>query len=312
MPATSSNEIMASAESNPLSHVVQHAIVQRPLDAGLLTPEGKITLFSDHISSILLAGLLLVLVLPRALRRRVAQDEVEALVPTGFRNAIEAICHYLREEVARPSLGPYTDRFVKYVWTIFFFVLTINLLGLLPIAALAPLAGLHLGGTATANVWVTGTLAITTLLMMVVNGLRYGGVAYLQHFAPGPLFLKPLLAVIEVVGVFAKGFALAIRLFANMVAGHTLMAVLLGFVLVAGSASAVMGFAVAVPVVLGSVAISMLELFVAFLQAFIFTFLTTLFIGQSILVHAEGHHEESHAEDRGVEIAIPGHAGQAL
>jgi F-type H+-transporting ATPase subunit a len=230
-------------------------------------------------------------VLPRTLRRRAAKDDVETLVPTGLRNAIEAICYYLREEVARPSLGAHTDRFIKYIWSVFFFVLTINLLGLLPIAALTPLAGLHRGGTATANIWVTGTLAVTTLLMMVVNGLRFGGVAYLKHFAPGPVFLKPLLAAIEVVGVFAKGFALAIRLFANMVAGHTLMAVLLGFVLAAGSVSAAMGFAVAVPVVLGSVAVSMLELFVAFLQAFIFTFLTTLFIGQSVLVHHEEPHE---------------------
>jgi F-type H+-transporting ATPase subunit a len=282
---------MSSAEPNPLSHVVQHPIVQQPLDAGPLTPEGKITLFSDHISMLLLAGLVLVLVLPRTLRRRAAKDDVETLVPTGLRNAIEAICYYLREEVARPSLGAHTDRFIKYIWSVFFFVLTINLLGLLPIAALTPLAGLHLGGTATANIWVTGTLAVTTLLMMVVNGLRFGGVAYLKHFAPGPVFLKPLLAAIEVVGVFAKGFALAIRLFANMVAGHTLMAVLLGFVLAAGSVSAAMGFAVAVPVVLGSVAVSMLELFVAFLQAFIFTFLTTLFIGQSVLVHHEEPHE---------------------
>ena len=88
--------------------------------------------------------------------------------------------------------------------------------------------------------------------------------------------------VVEMVGVFAKGFALAVRLFANMVAGHMLLAVLLGFILSAFAAGVGIGFAIAVPVVLGSTAISMLEIFVAFLQAFIFTFLTTLFIGQSI------------------------------
>ncbi len=281
------------AESNPLSHVVQHPLVQRPLDAGPLTPEGQVTLFSDHISMIVLAGFLLVLVLPRALRRRRVEDPVEAHVPTGFGNAIEAICHYFREEVARPNLGAHTDRFIKYIWSAFFFVLTLNLLGLLPLAALSPLArpGLHLGGTATANIWVTATLAITTLVMMVVNGLRFGGFAYLAHFAPGPIFLKPLMLVVEVVGLFAKAFALAVRLFANMVAGHTLIAVLIGFILSAGAASAFAGLGVAVPVVLGSVAITFLEIFVAFLQAFIFTFLTTLFIGQSILPqHAEAHH----------------------
>jgi F-type H+-transporting ATPase subunit a len=290
---------MASGESNPLSHVVQHPIVQRPLDAGPLTPEGQVTLFSDHISMILLAGFLLMLVLPRAMRRRRVGDPIEEHVPTGFRNALEAICYYFREELARPNLGPHTDRFIKYIWSAFFFVLTLNLLGLLPLAALFSLArpGLHLGGTATANIWVTGTLAITTVVMMVVNGLRFGGLAYLAHFAPGPILLKPLMLVVEVVGLFAKGFALAIRLFANMVAGHMLIAVLVGFILSAGAASAILGFGIAVPVVLGSVAITFLDLLVAFLQAFIFTFLTTLFIGQSIiLLHADEHQKELHAQ----------------
>jgi F-type H+-transporting ATPase subunit a len=286
---------MASGESNPLSHVVQHPITQVSAQVTPLTPEGRITLFSDHISMIVLAAFLLLLVLPRTFRRkRNAGDEIEAMVPRGFSNAIEAICVYFREEVARPNLGEHTDRFIKYIWSVFFFVLTLNLLGLLPIASLSGLFGTHLGGTATANIWVTGTLAITTLVMMIVNGLRYGGVDYLKHFVPGPIFLAPLMLVVEIIGVFAKGFALAVRLFANMVAGHTLMAVLLGFILSAFTASLAGGFAIALPVVLGSVAISLLEIFVAFLQAFIFTFLTTLFIGQSVLLHHDDHHEEAH------------------
>lgn len=286
---------MSSGESNPLSHVIQHAITEVPTEVTPLTPEGKITLFSDHISMIVLAGFLLLLVLPRTLRKKAfASDDIEGMVPRGFSNAIEAICVYFREEVARPSLGHHTDRFIKYIWSVFFFVLTMNLLGIVPIAPISGLFGTHLGGTATANIWVTGTLAITTLVMMVINGLRYGGVEYLKHFVPGPIFLAPLMLVVEIIGVFAKGFALAVRLFANMVAGHTLMAVLLGFILSAFTAGLVNGFAIAVPVVLGSVAISMLEIFVAFLQAFIFTFLTTLFIGQSVLLHHDDHHEEAH------------------
>jgi F-type H+-transporting ATPase subunit a len=169
-----------------------------------------------------------------------------------------------------------------------------NLLGLLPIAALSALAGVHLGGTPTANIWVTGTLAITTLVMMFVNGLRFGGTAYLQHFAPGPIYLKPLMILVEVLGFFAKGFALAIRLFANMVAGHTMAAALIGLVLAAGTVSAALGLGIAVPVVAGSLFVGLLEIFVAFLQAFIFTFLTTMFIGQSILLHHDERHEEAH------------------
>jgi F-type H+-transporting ATPase subunit a len=148
---------------------------------------------------------------------------------------------------------------------------------------------LHLGGTATGNIWVTATLAVITMVMMVINGLRIGGKDYLAHFCPGPLWLAPLLVPVEIIGLFAKIFALAVRLFANMIAGHILLAVLLSFILSAGAASAAMGFGIAVPVVLASIAITLLELFVAFLQAFIFTFLTTLFIGMSIVFHHDDH-----------------------
>ena len=202
---------------------------------------------------------------------------------------LEAVCDYLRKEVAEPTLGEHTDRFIKYIWSVFFFVLTVNLLGLLPIPAVSSLFDLHLGGTATGNIWVTATLAMITMVMMVINGLRIGGKDYLAHFCPGPLWLAPLLVPVEIIGLFAKIFALAVRLFANMIAGHILLAVLLSFILSAGAASAAMGFGIAVPVVLASVAITLLELFVAFLQAFIFTFLTTLFIGMSIVFHHDDH-----------------------
>ncbi len=128
--------------------------------------------------------------------------------------------------------------------------------------------------------------------MIVVNGLRIGGMAYVAHFCPGPLWLAPLLVPVEIIGLVAKIFALAVRLFANMVAGHVLLAVLLSFIgasYVALGAGAATGLGIVVVVV--SVAFNLLELFVAFLQAFIFTFLTTLFIGQAISVH---HHDQSH------------------
>lgn len=284
-----------AAGSNPLSHVIQHPLVTTEADVGLLTPNGEITLLSDQITMMISAGVLLSLFLPMAFRRKRKAAGVERLVPRGFGNLVEVICEFFRKEIAQPALGEHTDRFIKYIWTVFFFVLTMNMLGMLPIAAIMPaLTGLHIGGTATSNIWVTGTLAICTLLMMIVNGIRLAGKAFFAHLCPGPLWLAPLLVPVEVLGLFAKAFALAVRLFANMVAGHTLLAVLLGFILSAGSESAVMGFAMAVPVVLGSVAVSLLEIFVAFLQAFIFTFLTTLFIGMSVNVHHDDH-GEAHA-----------------
>ncbi len=275
-----------SSGGSPLDHVVQHPLKEIQVDlGGFLTPGGVMTLLSDQITMLILAGILLVVLVPRAMRRFSDDRGIDGLVPTGSANFIEAICEYLRAEVARPVLHQHTDRFIKYIWSVFFFVLTVNVLGLMPIPAISALFGTHVGGTATANIWATGTLAIMTLIMMVFNGLRFGGTTYLAHFCPGPLWLAPLLVPVELIGLIAKTFALAVRLFANMIAGHILLAVLLGFILQAGSGiGAGAGLGVAVPVVLGSVAISLLEIFVAFLQAFIFTFLTSLFIGMSVVL----------------------------
>lgn len=276
--------MLAFLAENPLEHIVRHPMIQR----------NGITLLDSHIVMLLLAALLLVLVLPVWVRRRRGTDAVSALVPTGAGNAIEAICQYLREEIARPNLQEHTDRFIKFIWTIFFFVLTVNLLGLLPLSGIRIL-GAHIGGTPTANPWITGTLALITLGMVVVNGLRLGGWQYLAHFNPGPLWLSWLLIPIEIIGLFARIFALIVRLCANMIAGHVLLAVLLSFIFSAAAKGIATGLGVAVPVVLGSVAITLLEIFVALLQAFIFTFLTTLFIGQAVVFHHDGHPEEAQA-----------------
>ena len=288
------------ASNNPLEHVIQHPITQIEGDLGFLTPAHKITVLSDQILMMILAGLLLVLFVPRLVRRRAGDDAIGRLVPTGFGNFFETVCQYLRKEVAEPVLGPHTDRFIPYVWSAFFFVLTVNLLGLLPIAQVSALFGLHLGGTATGNIWVTATLALMTLGMMVVNGLRFGGMDYIRHFCPGPLWLAPLLVPVEIIGLGAKTFALAVRLFANMIAGHILLSVLLGLIFTAAAALGVGGgLAIGAVVVAGSVAIMLLETFVAFLQAFIFTFLTALFIGMSVNVHHEGGHEHEGAGAHG-------------
>lgn len=270
---------IAFLADNPLDHIVRHPMIQRD----------GFTLLDSHIVMLMLAGFLLILLLPIWVRRRRGTGDVDALVPTGAGNAIEAICEYLRKEVAQPALQEHTDRFIKFIWTVFFFILTVNLLGLLPLGGIR-LLGAHLGGTATANPWITGTMALITLGMVVVNGLRLGGKQFLAHFNPGPLWLSWLLIPIEVIGLLARIFALIVRLCANMIAGHVLLAVLLSFIFSAASKGIASGLGVAVPVVLGSVAITMLEIFVALLQAFIFTFLTTLFIGQAVVFHHD-HHE---------------------
>lgn len=280
------------ASNNPLEHVIQHPITQIEGDLGFLTPAHKITVLSDQILMMIVAGLLLTLFVPMLVRRRAGNDAIGRLVPTGWANFFEAICQYLRKEVAEPVLGEHTDRFIRYVWSAFFFVLTVNVLGLLPVPLLSRYVGFHVGGTGTGNIWVTATLAVLTLAMMVTNGLRLGGMAYVKHFCPGPIWLAPLLVPVELIGLLAKTFALAVRLFANMMAGHILLGVLVGLVLSAGTALGTGGgLGIAVLVVAGATAISLLEVFVAFLQAFIFSFLTALFIGMSVNVHhdhAEG------------------------
>lgn len=283
----------SNAAADPLSHVIPHPLVQREGDFGFLTPEGMITLLSDQIVMIILAGLLLCIVFPMVMRRGRDRSEIGRLTPAGLGNFVEMVCEYFLKEVAQPHLGEHAHRFIKYIWSVFFFILTMNLLGLLPIATLTPpLLGLHIGGTATGNIWVTATLAILTMILMVFNGLRYGGKDYLMHFMPGPGYLAPLMLVVEVLGLFAKIFALAVRLFANMLAGHVLLAVLLAMILQAGTALGTgLGLGIAIPIVAGSVALNLLEIFVAFLQAFIFAYLTTLFIGMSVNVHHDDHGE---------------------
>lgn len=286
--------LIAFLAENPLEHIVRHVMIQWPANLGFLSQGGKITLLDSHIVMMMLAGLLLILLVPFSVRRRRGTGEVDSLVPTGSGNAIEAICEYLRKEIAQPALHGYTDRFIKFIWTVFFFVLAVNLLGLLPLGGIR-LFGASIGGAATANVWVTATLALITLGMVVVNGVRLGGKQFFAHFSPGPIWLSPLLVPIEIIGLFARIFALIVRLCANMVAGHVLLAVLVSFIFSAAAKGIAGALGVAVPVVLGSVAITLLEIFVGFLQAFIFTFLTTLFIGQSIVFH---HHDDHAAGEQ--------------
>ena len=280
------------AEGSPLNHVVDHQYITR--GEGLLT---SFTFLSNHIVMLILAALSLIIFIPWACRLKASGDPVQDYTPKGWRTFFEFICEYLRKEVAQPVLHQYTDRFIPFVWSTFFFVLFVNLWGLLPLEPVTrPLMGrlgFHhgIGGAATGNIWVTATLAVVTLCMVVVNGLRLGGVRYLAHFCPGPLWLAPLLIPVEIVGLIAKMFALAVRLFANMVAGHVLLAVLLSFIgMAAGTLGVGGGLIIGVLVALASVGFNFLELLVALLQAFIFTFLTTLFIGMAVMVH----HEEAH------------------
>lgn len=198
--------------------------------------------------------------------------------PRGFAAGIEAMVLFVRNEVAIPNLGGHGGyKYAPFILTLFFFILFANLLGLIPY-----------GSTATGNIAVTATLALITLVVIEVAGMRAQGIHYLNTIfywnKELPMVMRVLMFLImtpvEIIGKLSKPFALAIRLFANMTAGHIVVLALIG--LIFAFKSWAIGFAPA----LMAVAIMMLELFVAFLQAYVFALLASVFIGQI----REAHH----------------------
>jgi F-type H+-transporting ATPase subunit a len=289
-----SSLLLNLAAASPLEHVVDHPIIKSDSGYYILT---------NHMIMMCIAAALMLIIFPLITRRYRSGE----LVPTGTRNFFEAILLYVRNDIAKPVLGDETDRFIPFLWTLFFFILFNNLLGLLPLDVFTGrLMGLNHGhgiyGTATANLAVTGVLAIFSFILWNISGVRANGLGtWAHHFLGGaPIYMAPVMVPVEILGMFVKPFALAIRLMANMTAGHVLVAVLVGLSAVVWRLGTAGGAAINAAIVLGTTAIMLLELFVAFLQAYIFTFLTTLFIGQMVVHEHEhhtdegGHHDEGH------------------
>jgi F0F1-type ATP synthase membrane subunit a len=362
----------AAAAPNPLEHVLPHEL-------------GGPSFITNQMLMATIAALLMILIFPRLFAKASAD------APTGARNFFESILEFLRVEVFRPALKEHTDRFLPFLWTLFFFILFCNLLGFIPLGEIVALLTWgkigHFGGTATGTISATGALAICTFFFIHASGVHqvykalrdgtYGhhehheehsssgsqgheaaqdldhmrgdalpadlpndfkaitdpthhyaddeharhaghgqaatahaahaggkpaGAAaalavplYLWNFAPHPFKPAPgaspvgwvadipvwgLLLILELIGALIKPFALSIRLFANMIAGHIVLAVLAGLIVAMPTIAGQIG--VALPVTLLSLLIRVLELFVAFLQAYIFTFLATLFIASAV------------------------------
>ncbi len=235
--------------------------------------------FTSHMLIITLASLLLMVVLPLSLHR-------PSLVPRGFSNLIESVCVFIREDVVGPFLKDQTDRYIPVLWTLFFFILTMNLLGLTPLKQfywMFTRTPNHFGGAPTANIWVTGALATFSFLLFHMAGIHDKGFwSYLKSMCPPvPWPLRPFMFLMELLSSFVRLFSLAIRLFANIVAGHILLSVILGFIVIYKN------LMVATVSLTGAILMSFLEIFVAFLQAYIFVFLTTVFI--SFAVSHEEH-----------------------
>jgi F-type H+-transporting ATPase subunit a len=222
-----------------------------------------------HVVMLLIAAVLCVLTSLLALRAH-NRKSAEGKAPSGLGNGFEALVLYMRNEVILPNVGPHGNGYVPFLLTIFFFILFANMLGLIPY-----------GATATGNISVTATLAIVSFIVIELAGMKAQGRKYINTIIFWPddmslgmkLFISPILTPIEIIGKFTKPFALAIRLFANMTAGHVVLLALISLIFTFGS-----WFLVPVPVLMG-IGISVLELFVAVLQAFIFTLLSSVFIG---------------------------------
>lgn len=231
-------------------------------------------------------GMILALILLLFIFSKISKAYIqrEKQAPKGMQSFFEPIILFMRDEVVKPAIGEEWQRFFPFIMTLFFFILFCNLLGLIPIFP----------GSAniTGNIGVTIVLALIVFIVVNLNGTK----DYWMHilWMPGiPTFVKPLLMVIEVLGLFIKPATLFIRLFANITAGHVIILSLVSLIFIfnnnMGTAAAGGGIAIAVPFVF---AMNMLELFVAFLQAFVFALLASLYIGGARETH---DHEHEHA-----------------
>lgn len=292
------------AASNPVDHVVNHAWT---------VTEGGWWIWSAQQTNLVLAGLIVLVLGPWLAKQIATGPEAEGneryITKNVFAHMIEVIALYLRDTVVRPLLHERTDKFMPFLWTLFFFILVNNMLGLVPLLDLWFIISpgdykTHsspIGGTATQSIFVTGVLALFSFIVINAAGLKELGVkGYVAHLTGGaPWFLWPLMIPIEIMGTFIKPIALAIRLFANMTAGHILLATLFMFVGLALKAGVLLFIPVTLVSSLGAIAIYFLEIFVGFLQAFIFMFLTAVFVGQLSHhgEHAQHDDHESAAHD---------------
>ena len=232
-------------------------IPQFPLIFGIdITP-------TKHVVFMWLSALLLVITF-----LVVASKYKKSIVPKGIANFFEILVVFVRDEIARPTIGHHYEKYLPYLLTVFFFILFGNFLGLIPFSA-----------TFTSNIAVTASLAFMTFVVTQIGGMRNNGVfGYLKGLVPHgiPSWMLVIMIPVEILGLFTKPFALAIRLFANMIAGHTVILALIGLIFF-------MQTIFVAPVSIGfALFIYMLEILVSLIQAYIFTMLSSLFIGMAV------------------------------
>jgi F-type H+-transporting ATPase subunit a len=248
-----------------------------PVDASVKVYD--ISLTRNVVQMLLALTLLIVIMTSIAKKYKSGQGVTSA--PKGMQSLIEPVITFVRDEVAKPNLGKKYMKYFPYLLTVFFFILINNLVGLIP---------------GTAN--VTGNIAFTMVLAVISFGVILASTNkhYWGHIfnPPVPGGVKPILVLVEFLGVFTKPFALMIRLFANMIAGHIIIICLISLIFIFGALNTYIGWGFSPLSVAFVIFIYFIELLVAFLQAYIFTNLTAVFIGQAF---EGGHDDVDHHQD---------------
>jgi F-type H+-transporting ATPase subunit a len=263
-------------------------ITLEQLEGHLVPPGGGHVVLDMSISKHLVfawLGMIVVFLIMTRMAGMYKRGQGRDTAPKGiFQNLFETLIIFVRDDIARPNLGDKAEKYTPYLLTAFFFILTCNLLGLVPF-----------GATATSNLMVTAVLATFTFVITQVGGTK----DYWMHilWPPGiPAFVKPILMPVEILGIFTKPIALAIRLFANLTAGHLVILSLIGLIFsftnIFGPG---VGYAVAPVSVAFALFIYFLELLVSFIQAYVFTMLSALFIGMAVEEHHHDH-DEAHGD----------------
>lgn len=221
-------------------------------------------------------ALLVLILLMTGIAKRYRNGEGVRTAPTGWQNAIEPVITFVRDDVAKPNLGHKYEKYLPYLLTVFFFILINNIFGLIPGSA-----------NVTGNIAFTAVLGLISFVVILFSSNKH----YWGHIVwpPVPLFIKIILIPVELLGVFTKPFALIIRLFANMVAGHIIIISFVSLIFIFGAMNVGVGWGFSPVSILFTVFIFFIEILVAFIQAFIFTNLTAVFIGQAF----EGSHDDT-------------------
>ena len=268
----------ATYKGYKLEHGKVHAVNQNgAIDESIKVYDLSLT---RNVVQMILALTLLVIVMVN-IAKKYRKGTGTHRAPTGFQNAIEPVITFIRDEVAKPNLGHKYERYIPLLLTIFFFILINNIFGLIPGSA-----------NVTGNIAFTAILGIISFLVITFSGNRH----YWGHIVnpPVPFGIKFIMIPVEILGIFTKPFALIIRLFANMLAGHIIIICLISLIFIFGGMSKGIGWGFSPVSIAFTVFIYLIEILVAFIQAFIFTNLTAVFIGQAI---EETHHKDDHHHD---------------